>query len=90
MPVSHHFHNRMFVAIAHEPRVREALAGFLDEGVELRERDREVVLVDAAEVTEGLGDAFAPGPEGADLRFVLREDAVGDDVFGEDVFEEPF
>lgn len=85
--VPHHLHHRVTVAIADEPGVREALPGVLDEGVEFGEGDREIVLVDAAEVAEGLGDAFAPGPEGADLRFVLREHAVGDDALAHDVLE---
>lgn len=41
-------------------------------------------------MAERLGDAFAPGPEGADLRLVLGEDAVGHNALAHDVFEEVF
>ena len=87
--VAYHAHDRVLGRVfSHQPGGSQAFPRLLDEGVQLLDRDGEIVLVRAAVVADGFRDALAPRPQALGLRLVLRQDPVRDDRLAHDVLQE--
>ena len=79
---------RLDAPVLEQALALEPFARLLDEAVHVLDGHTQVVLVHLAELARGLGEGLAEGPQGRDLGFVLREDAVRDDLRFEEVLEE--
>lgn len=87
--VADHVEDRLALVVnADEVELAHAGTAVVDELVQVRQRDGQVVLVDAAEVLAGLGDALAAGPQVLRLCLVLGDHAVCNDLLGHNVLEE--
>lgn len=90
MAVAHHRPNGTFrVAVSNKkPALPQPRAHRLNNFVHLADRDGEVVLVDRPSLSACLWNALTKGPEGAELGGVLCENAVQDNLVGDEVFQQ--
>lgn len=67
--------------------LNKALVDVNNEVIQLRKRDRNVVLVDTATLTEGLGNKFSPLPQVGDFGRVLGNNTIDNDFLSHGVLQ---
>lgn len=79
--------NRLDASVLDETVLLESNASLLHKRVHVLDGHTQVVLVDFAELARCLGHRLAKGPERGDLRLILGEDSIGDNLRLEKVLE---